>query len=77
MGGGSAGTLVVLRGNSGSGKTTVARAVQRRFPKGTCAVVSQDRIRREVLRAAAPSVAACSRAPGPDRHRPAGGDALP
>lgn len=44
------GTLVVLRGNSGSGKSTVARAVRERFERGTCAVVSQDRVRRELLR---------------------------
>lgn len=42
--------LIVLRGNSGSGKTTVARAVQSRFGYAQCAVVSQDRIRRELLR---------------------------
>lgn len=46
----SAGVLVVLRGNSGSGKTSVAREVQRRLPRGTCAVVSQDDVRRLVLR---------------------------
>jgi predicted kinase len=46
----SAGVLVVLRGNSGSGKTSVAREVQRRLPRGTCAVVSQDVVRRLVLR---------------------------
>ncbi|MFC3966513.1 AAA family ATPase [Nocardia jiangsuensis] len=44
------GRLVVLRGNSGSGKSTVARQVQERFPRGTCAVVSQDYLRRIVLR---------------------------
>ncbi|MFI5776020.1 hypothetical protein [Nocardia sp. NPDC051570] len=30
------GVLVVIRGNSGSGKSTVATAVQRRFDRGTC-----------------------------------------
>jgi predicted kinase len=44
------GTLVVLRGNSGSGKSTVARMVQRRFDRATCLVVGQDRVRREMLR---------------------------
>jgi predicted kinase len=39
-------TLVVLRGNSGSGKTTVARLLQDRFG---LVVVSQDVLRREVL----------------------------
>ena len=39
-------TLVVLRGNSGSGKTAVARLLQDRFG---LVVVSQDVLRREVL----------------------------
>jgi len=42
--------LVVLRGNSGSGKSTVARALQRERPRDV-AWVSQDLLRREVLRA--------------------------
>jgi predicted kinase len=42
-------TLVVIRGNSGSGKTTVAREVRRRFGRG-CALVEQDYLRRVVLR---------------------------
>ena len=42
--------LVVLRGNSGSGKSTVARALQRERPRDL-AWVSQDLLRREVLRA--------------------------
>ncbi|WP_433729575.1 zeta toxin family protein [Nocardia sp. CA-129566] len=37
--------LVVLRGDSGAGKSSVAREVQRSFAKGSCAVVSQDVIR--------------------------------
>lgn len=41
--------LVVLRGNSGSGKTSVARAVQRRRGRSRVAVVSQDVVRRDVL----------------------------
>ncbi|MHA7247960.1 AAA family ATPase [Arthrobacter tecti] len=44
------GTLVVLRGNSGSGKSTVARMLQRRFDRGACLVVAQDRVRRDMLR---------------------------
>ncbi|MCZ4556266.1 zeta toxin family protein [Rhodococcus maanshanensis] len=42
--------LVVIRGDSGSGKSTVARALQYRFGKGECAVVAQDNIRRTILR---------------------------
>ncbi|GIE85499.1 AAA family ATPase [Actinoplanes regularis] len=41
--------LVVLRGNSGSGKTTTAREVRRRFGRG-CALIEHDQIRRVVLR---------------------------
>ena len=40
--------LIMLRGNSGSGKTTVARELQELFGRGTM-VLSQDLIRREVL----------------------------
>lgn len=42
-------TLIVLRGNSGSGKTTVARALQRQRGRDQLAVISQDVVRREVL----------------------------
>lgn len=42
--------LVVVRGNSASGKSTVAAAVQRRFERGMCAVVPQDMVRRQMLR---------------------------
>ena len=41
--------LVILRGNSGSGKTSVARALQNRRERGQLAVVSQDMVRRDVL----------------------------
>ncbi|WP_433620967.1 GNAT family N-acetyltransferase [Nocardia sp. CA-120079] len=44
------GRLVVIRGNSGSGKTTVARQLQRRFDRGQCLVIGQDAVRREFLR---------------------------
>lgn len=44
------GALVVLRGNSGSGKSTVARMLQATFERATCLVVPQDRIRRDMLR---------------------------
>jgi predicted kinase len=42
-------TLVVIRGNSGSGKTTAAHEVRRRYGRG-CALVEQDYLRRIVLR---------------------------
>ncbi|TFC54074.1 kinase [Cryobacterium sp. TMT2-15-1] len=42
--------LVVLRGNSGSGKSTVAKGVQERFAAGDCALLEQDYFRRTVLR---------------------------
>ena len=42
--------LIILRGNSGSGKTTVARALQRRFGQNTM-LISQDAVRRDMLRA--------------------------
>ena len=41
--------LIILRGNSGSGKTTVARALQRRFGQNTL-LISQDAVRRDMLR---------------------------
>lgn len=41
--------FVVLRGNSASGKSTVARRVQRALPRGEVAVIGQDQVRREVL----------------------------
>jgi predicted kinase len=40
--------LIILRGNSGSGKTTTAKALQRKFGHGTM-LISQDVIRREML----------------------------
>ncbi|MGW6332171.1 AAA family ATPase [Nocardia rhamnosiphila] len=42
--------LVVIRGNSASGKSTTAVAVQHRFGRGRCAVVSQDIVRRNMVR---------------------------
>lgn len=42
-------TLIVIRGNSGAGKSTVARAVRSRFGRG-CALVEQDYLRRILLR---------------------------
>ena len=40
--------IIILRGNSGSGKTTVARALQKKFGYNTM-MISQDEIRRNVL----------------------------
>lgn len=45
----SAPPFVVLRGNSASGKSTVARRVQRALPRGEVAVIGQDPVRRELL----------------------------
>lgn len=41
-------TLIILRGNSGSGKSSVAKALQRKFGRNTL-VISRDIIRREML----------------------------
>jgi adenylate kinase family enzyme len=41
--------LIVIRGNSGSGKSTIAPRLQRRHGGG-CAVVDQDHLRRKVVR---------------------------
>jgi len=40
--------LILLRGNSGSGKSTIARAVRDRYSRGL-ALVEQDYLRRIVL----------------------------
>lgn len=40
--------IIILRGNSGSGKTAVAKALQRELGRGTL-IISQDVIRREML----------------------------
>ena len=40
--------LIILRGNSGSGKTTVAKELQRKFGRNTM-LISQDVIRRDIL----------------------------
>ncbi len=40
--------LIILRGNSGSGKTTIAKELQRKFGSNTL-LISQDAIRREML----------------------------
>lgn len=41
--------LIVLRGNSGSGKTVIAKELQNRFGKNTM-LISQDMVRREILK---------------------------
>lgn len=40
--------LIILRGNSGSGKTTIAKELQKKIGSNTL-VISQDAIRREML----------------------------
>ena len=40
--------LIILRGNSGSGKSTTARALQKKLGRGTM-LISQDVVRREML----------------------------
>ncbi|WP_306215898.1 AAA family ATPase [Actinoplanes sp. RD1] len=41
--------LTIIRGNSGSGKTTAAREIRRRYGRG-CALLEQDHLRRIILR---------------------------
>lgn len=41
--------LIIIRGNSGSGKTTTAKRLQNHFGNGTL-LVSQDVVRREMLK---------------------------
>ena len=41
--------LIILRGNSGSGKTTIAKELQQAFGSNTM-LISQDVIRRDMLR---------------------------
>ena len=40
--------LIMLRGNSGSGKTTIAKELQKHFGRNTM-LISQDVIRRDML----------------------------
>lgn len=40
--------LIILRGNSGSGKTSVSKALQEKFGENTM-LISQDMVRREIL----------------------------
>lgn len=41
--------LIILRGNSGSGKTTIAKTLRNNFPNGYIMTIGQDEIRREIL----------------------------
>jgi cytidylate kinase len=41
--------LIIIRGNSGSGKTTTAKSLQNHLGHGTL-LVSQDTVRREMLK---------------------------
>ena len=41
--------LIILRGNLGSGKTTVAKELQKKFGRNTM-IISQDMVRREILK---------------------------
>lgn len=41
--------LIIFRGNSGSGKTTVAKELQKKFGRNTM-IISQDMVRREILK---------------------------
>lgn len=40
--------IIILRGNSGSGKTTISKKLQRKLGHGTL-LISQDVVRREIL----------------------------
>lgn len=42
-------TLIIIRGNSGSGKTTTAKCLQNNLVRGTL-LVSQDVVRRDMLK---------------------------
>ncbi|MFD9950249.1 AAA family ATPase [Nonomuraea sp. NPDC059023] len=42
--------LIILRGNAGSGKTSIARAVREAYGRRGFALISQDVVRRDILR---------------------------
>lgn len=42
--------LIIIRGNSASGKTTAAWEIRKRFAERRLAIVSQDVLRRDILR---------------------------
>lgn len=50
MTGGSSTRLIVVRGNSASGKSSLARTVRAARPRGV-AIIGQDQLRREILHA--------------------------
>lgn len=41
--------LIVIRGNSGTGKSTIAQAIKRKCPTSDTMLVSQDMVRLEIL----------------------------
>ena len=41
--------LIIIRGNSASGKTTIAKRLQQKFGRNTM-LISQDVVRREMLK---------------------------
>lgn len=43
--------LIIIRGNSGSGKTTTAQLLQKQFDRGKAMLISQDVIRIDILNA--------------------------
>lgn len=43
------GRLIVIRGNGGSGKTSLAHAIRAARPEHSVAIISQDVVRREIL----------------------------
>lgn len=42
-------SLIIIRGNSGSGKTTIAKELQQKFGHNTM-LISQDVVRRDILK---------------------------
>ncbi|TCL56671.1 AAA domain-containing protein [Kineothrix alysoides] len=42
-------SLIIIRGNSGSGKTTIAKGLQQKFGHNTM-LISQDVVRRDILK---------------------------
>lgn len=45
--------LIIIRGNSASGKSTIARTIRERFGNRGLAIVEQDYVRREILKESA------------------------
>ncbi len=43
--------LIIIRGNSGSGKTVLANQLQAHYGSDHCLLIHQDQIRREILHA--------------------------